>query len=391
MDKQTMQQAVRLFGTPTFVFDETALEQRMKAIKAIVGPNVHLCYSIKANPFLTAQMTALTEALEVCSPGEMEICNRLGVNPALVIFSGVNKTEADVERAVSLGVRRFTAESLRHVDIINGAALRHGLKLQVLLRLTAGSQFGMDEADVRSTIARREQLQGMEIEGIHFFAGTQRKKTSVPQRELQRLSAFVDDLKETLDFTVRKIEYGPGLYYPYFANEDRSDTLAPLREIQADLECLSRKAELTVEMGRFFVSECGTYLTKVVDTKQNLGSSYAIVDGGIHHVNYLGGNMGLRLPMIEVLQAEKTAGEEKDWILCGSLCTTADVLVRAFPACALSVGDCLAFQNIGAYSVTEGPNLFLSRDMPKVVICTQDGFRLIREVIHTYELNCPET
>lgn len=97
--------------------------------------------------------------------------------------------------------------------------------------------------------------------------------------------------------TVR-VEYGPGLYFPYFNHEDHSDTLAPLRELAPDLEALASVCELTIEMGRFFASECGTYLTRVVDTKANCGTSYAIVDGGIHHVNYLGGNMGMRVPII---------------------------------------------------------------------------------------------
>ena len=148
---------------------------------------------------------------------------------------------------------------------------------------------------------------------------------------------------------------------------------------------LAERCELTIEMGRFFASECGAYLTRVIDTKVNCGTAYAILDGGIHHVNYLGGNMGMRVPIIR--QSSVREGEMQPWALCGSLCTTADVLVRKAELHPLDQGDILAFMNIGAYSVTEGPALFLSRDMPSIILHGKGGDRLARGAVHSWELN----
>ena len=114
------------FGTPCFVFDEVQLARRMKAVRAIVPEDIRLCYSIKANPFLIPAMRRLVGTLEVCSPGELEICRQQGVSPDMVLFSGVNKTMADVERAMDLGVTRFTCESPLHVRLIDEAARARG-------------------------------------------------------------------------------------------------------------------------------------------------------------------------------------------------------------------------------------------------------------------------
>ena len=388
MDKMQLSGIAARFGTPTFVFDECALTRRMKEIKAIVGESVHLCYSIKANPFLIPAMRQLTKLLEVCSPGELIICEDLGVDPGTILFSGVNKTAADIAHAMDAGVTRFTAESPLHIDLLNRAALERGRVCPVLLRLTAGSQFGMDEQDLTDAIANRAQYPGLRFEGIHFFSGTQRKKLKEQRDELAMLAALMDRLLDEHGFTAERLEYGPGLYFPYFAHEDNSDTLSPLRELAPDLRAMAQRVELTVEMGRFFASECGTYLTTVVDTKLNCGHAYAILDGGIHHVNYLGGNMGMRLPHIAHLPGPNHAEETPlDWTLCGSLCTTADVLVRKAPLCGLARQDVLAFENIGAYSVTEGPALFLSRDMPRIVLHGPEGDRLVRDTIHAAKLN----
>ena len=392
MDKQALSAIAARFGTPCFVFDEEALAQRMREIRQIVGNSVQLCYSIKANPFLLPAMRELTQLLEVCSPGELTICEDLHVTPDAILFSGVNKTAADIAHAMDAGVTRFTAESPLHIELLNDAAVARGRVYPVLLRLTAGSQFGMDESDLTDAIAHRDRYPGLHFEGIHYFAGTQRKKLSEQRAELTMLGELFDRLKTDYGFTAEKLEYGPGLYFPYFTHEDASDTLAPLRELAPDLAAMAQRVELTVEMGRFFVSACGTYLTTVVDTKVNRGYAYAIADGGIHHVNYLGGNMGMRLPHIQHIPGPLHRDEApRDYVLCGSLCTTADVLVRKLPQCVLARGDVLAFENIGAYAVTEGPALFLSRDLPRIVLHNAAGDRLVRDTIHASSINQSNT
>lgn len=389
MNKQQLREIAAAFGTPSFVFDEQALTHRMQAIQEIVGSSVRLCYAVKANPFLIPAMCGVTKLLEVCSPGELEICESLHVDPKVILFSGVNKTAADVAHAMDAGVELFTAESPLHIRLLNEAALARGKVYPVLLRLTAGSQFGMDESDLLAAIDHRDAYKGLRFEGIHYFSGTQRAKLDKDQRkELAMLGEFMDRLEREHGFVCKKLEYGPGLYFPYFAHEDHSDTLAPIRDLAPDLQALAARCELTIELGRFFASECGAYLTTVIDTKVNCGHRYAIVDGGIHHVNYLGGTMGMRNPIITHIEgpAHEESGEA-DWSLCGSLCTTADVLVRKIALNGLSQGDVLAFHNIGAYSVTEGPALFLSRNMPRILLYGENGARLVRDTIHSSSIN----
>ena len=77
MTDTILQQLATSWDTPCFVFDIDALRDRMREIKSIVGTQVELCYSIKANPFLIEAMQELVSHLEVCSPGELSICENL--------------------------------------------------------------------------------------------------------------------------------------------------------------------------------------------------------------------------------------------------------------------------------------------------------------------------
>jgi len=391
------------YGTPAFLFDTVALKERMSAIKQVVGDKVHLCYSIKANPFLIDTMLECVEKLEVCSPGELSICKMEKVPGDKIIYSGVHKNKVDIKEAVEYDAGVYTAESVLQFELLNESAIEHGKVIPVLPRLTAGSQFGMSKEDLYYLIENRENYKGIRIVGIHYFVGTQRKKLTEQKNELAMLKGVIAEVKEKFDFTIEKLEYGPGLPVPYFSTEDFSDTLAPVKEIAADLQAMAEIVDLTVEMGRFYVSECGYYMTKVMDQKSNNGTNYAIVDGGMNHLTYLGQMMGMKLPVIHhfstgtadeivfrgVVTEELPTEEEINWSLCGSLCTTADVIVRQAPFKNLQRGDVLVFANIGAYSVTEGIHLFLSRTMPRILLYRgEENVQIARDFMETSHLNC---
>lgn len=56
--------------TPSYLFDVDAFKDRCFEIKEIVGENVDLCYSMKANPFLIEFLPDCISRVEVCSPGK---------------------------------------------------------------------------------------------------------------------------------------------------------------------------------------------------------------------------------------------------------------------------------------------------------------------------------
>ena len=73
-------------------------------------------------------------------------------------------------------------------------------------------------------------------------------------------------------------------------------------------------------------------------------------------------------------------------VLCGSLCTTADVLVREIHISDVTPGDLLVFGKCGAYSATEPGVLFLLRDMPYIYLM-EDGLPwLVRNSLQSWRL-----
>ena len=144
--------------------------------------------------------------------------------------------------------------------------------------------------------------------------------------------------------------------------------------------------KVNIELGRFIASECGSFVTNVIDVKKNYDINYCILDGGIHQLNYYGQLMGMKIPVIKAV----TCNSEPmiKYNLCGSLCTVSDVLVKEKELPKLEVGDYLIFENCGAYSVTESMALFLSRELPEIYTYSdEEGIKRLRKTFETYILN----
>lgn len=399
--------------TPYYVFDTDEFAKRAAMIRAALdckgGRRIPLCFSIKANPFLLHRLPAGLDHVEVCSPGELEICIALGVKPECIIYSGVMKEKCDIERAVSYGAGILTCESIRHATLISEVMLEcmsegaqeAGLvekKAQVILRLTSGNQFGMSLEDIEYIISHPDEFKGITVIGIHYYSGTQKSLRKI-NKDLEKIKSALTGLKEKYGFEPQLVEYGPGLCVEYFEDDWQEKEKQSLDEAAEVLREFAVEYPLGIEMGRFLAASCGKYYTQVKDLKSTGDANYAILDGGINHLNYFGQRMAMQVPPIKVYGGEVSENEEKpgveltqmpdaDYTLCGSLCTVADVLVREVKLKKLEIGDILEFAHCGAYSVTEAPALFLSRQLPAIYAYSKGcGYECLREHIPAAEIN----
>lgn len=399
--------------TPYYVFDTDEFAKRAAMIRAALdckgGRRIPLCFSIKANPFLLHRLPEGLDHVEVCSPGELEICIALGVKPESIIYSGVMKEKCDIERAVSYGAGILTCESIRHATLIS-EVMFEGMpegaheaeftekKAQVILRLTSGNQFGMSLEDIEYIISHPDEFKGITVIGIHYYSGTQKSLRKI-NKDLEKIKSALTGLKEKYGFEPQLVEYGPGLCVEYFEDDWQEKEKQSLDEAAEVLREFAEEYPLGIEMGRFLAASCGKYYTQVKDLKSTGDANYAILDGGIHHLNYFGQRMAMQVPPIKVYAGEVSENEEKngveltelqdtDYTLCGSLCTVADVLVREVKLKKLELGDVLEFGHCGAYSVTEAPALFLSRQLPAIYAYSKEcGYECLREHIPAAEIN----
>ncbi len=376
-------------GTPFYVFDIDVLKNRINYLKSMMPENVHLCFAMKANPFVVKEIENTIEKYEICSYGEWNIANELGVAHDKMVISGVYKDEDSMENIINLYKHGeiITIESLNQIKLVNKIAKDKRLVIDVILRLTSGNQFGMSEEEIISILENRSKYDSLNIMGIQYFSGTQKKLSRRIIKELEYVDEFVQKLKNELGFVTEELEFGPGFPVMYFEAETDFDENTYLMEIADKIKNLKYQGHITMELGRSISASCGSYYTKVVDKKTNKEGNFAVLDGGMNHIVYYGQMMAMKKPMLDIIP--KRNGNEESWNLVGALCTINDLIVKGLPVSSLELGDVFVFKNTGAYAMTEGISLFLSRDLPKVVFVKDGKIEIVRNNFHTYKLNMP--
>lgn len=395
MENQTLlNEVISTCKTPFYVFDEDVLAQRIASICEILPTGTRIAYAMKANTFVMDAASRATDLIEVCSPGELELCRALGVPDEMLVISGVYKEATLMRSLISSGARfhRYTAESPAQFELLESAAREAGVQVPVLIRLTSGNQFGMDVEELKRLVQVGASSDSVRLCGIQYFSGTQKRSAGKLRREIAMLDKLIAQLQADYGVAIDELEYGPGTPIDY-CEEDDAVLDATDRELFAALsEALSSmkfEGARILEIGRGIAARCGTYVTRVVDTKCNKGHNYAIVDGGKHQLVYYGQTLALRPPVVRFVP-ERTGEQTASWAICGSLCTSGDTLVAQTELADLQVGDLVVFPHAGAYSMTEGMSPFLSRDLPSIYLYGADaGLRLVRDRFETCILNTP--
>ena len=344
-----------------------------------------MVYAVKANTFVIKEIDPLVERFEICSPGEYEICEKLNVSHNKMVISGVNKDKQFIDKLISNfdDILKYTIESYNQFTLLDELSKKYNKKIHVLIRLSCGNQFGVSEEDFIKIINENNNLI---IDGVEYFSGTQKHSLTIIEKELDHLNEFIKKIENEYNQKIEEVEYGPGLPVFYFQGNDFDEDNF-LEELNKIIGKFTEKV-ISLEIGRSMVASCGTYLTKVVDLKDNKNGNFVILDGGINHLVYYGQTMAMKIPFYEVVPKRET--EEITYNLCGSLCTTNDFLVKNIKLNKLMINDVFIFKNTGAYSSTEGIALFLSRDLPKIFLIKEGKEVLIRDSYQTNLLNYPD-
>lgn len=373
------------YGTPLYIFNIDEIKSRINYLKEKL-PNKGICFAIKANSFVIKEIIDDVDRLEVCSNGEYEICKSLKIEEQKIVLSGVYKNEADFEEIFKNNepIGKFTIESLNQYELLKKLASKYEKKINILIRLTSGNQFGINEEEVERIF--QEQNSYINISGIEYFAGTQKHNLRIIAKEMNHLNEFIKSLEKKYNTQIKEVEYGPGFPIYYFKGDEFNEE-EYLNEFNNLLDEYFKDKIVTLEIGRSLVANAGYYLTKVVDSKTNKNGNFIILDGGINQLVYYGQSMAMKVPYFEIIPARDAQTETYN--LCGALCTINDLIVKQLEVPKLEINDIFIFKNVGAYSVTEGISLFLSRDLPKVVLIKNNKEKLVRDVVNTYKINKP--
>jgi diaminopimelate decarboxylase len=394
---------VRRFGSPLYVYDVGVFDRQVTALRAALPPLADVAFAVKANPSLAvvAHLGAHGIGADVASGGELATALRAGIDPARIVMTGPGKRDDELEAAVDAAVRAVTVESPSELARLESIAVRRRRRVPVLLRAstTAGTpteavriigdagagKFGMDRADLIEAARRAVASPDLDLLGVHAFGASNVRDADALVAHARSTAALAREIALKARTTVRLVDIGGGLGIPYRTEDQALDVgalgrgLARLTDGWRDDPVLT-DARLLLEPGRFLLGPAGAYVTRVVDRKIVDGSTVVVLDGGIHHLlrPALVGEAH-RVVAVGGAVADTSDGRLVEPVtIVGPLCTGLDVLARGVRLPRLEVGDLVAVLDVGAYGFTESMPLFLSHPMPAEVIVQSGRAALVR-------------
>lgn len=296
------------FGTPLYVVDEDDFRSRARAFRAAFA-EFDVYYAAKA--FLTLATVAWAReeglGLDVCTGGELAVALRAGFDPGRIAFHGNNKSEDELDRAVTAGVGRVIVDSDVEIERLAAIAERHGARQQVMLRVTTGVEahtheyiatahedqkfgFSLAEGEAMRAMKAVSERSSLELVGIHSHIGSQIFDSSGFEVAAKRVLALYA-VGSSLGLSLRELGLGGGFGIAYTTQDDPADpeTLAAdLRGIVAR-ECRAfdiAVPRLSIEPGRAIAGPSTFTLYTVGTVKQvalggGLSRRYVAVDGGM--------------------------------------------------------------------------------------------------------------
>lgn len=379
--------AARVGSTPFFAYDRGVLDRRIDELRRALPDRLQLSYAMKANPMpaLVQHIAARVDRIDVASAGEMQHALDTGIRPERVSFAGPGKTPAEIRQAVAAGII-IEIESQTELRRVIAAGDDLGLTPQIAVRVNPdfavkGSgmrmgggpqQFGVDAEDVPALLAG--VAGGVDVLGFHVFAGSQNLQADIIAEAQRRTVELVTRLAEGLAHPLRYINLGGGFGIPYTERDQPlalpvvADNLHAL--VEGPLAERFPEATAVIELGRYLVGECGVYVTRVVDRKVSRGTTFLVVDGGMHHQLAASGNFGQAIrrnyPVIVGNRVDDV--DAQPLTVVGCLCTPLDLLADDVPLPDAQIDDLIVVFQQGAYGLTASPTAFLGHPAPAEVL-----------------------
>jgi len=391
------------FGTPTYVYSESAIHDAFNELKLGLGNLPHLlCFAVKANGNLSILnlLSKLGSGFDIVSGGELDHLGHLGVPGGRIVFSGVGKTREEIRSALSYRARRsdspgilqFNVESPAEMELLLEETTRRrptggaipGVSIRVNPDVAAGGhphistglahhKFGISWRHARSLYLEHRNCPRIRWQGISAHIGSQIVEMAPFREALSRLASYVKELRKE-GIALQYLDFGGGLGVRY-TNENPVPRGEYARMVAKTVTSLG--ISLLLEPGRSIIASSAVLLARVILKKDNATRSFVVLDAAMNDfarpVLYDAPH-----PITTVrsdTKARPTPRQRLDVV--GPVCESGDTFLYDWPLGDVKPGDVVAIWGVGAYGMVQASN-YNGRGRPAEVLVKGNKVRLIR-------------
>ena len=371
----------REMETPFYYYDLDLLRRTLDAIHRSTAndPNYVVHYAVKANanPMVLGVIAEAGLGADCVSGGEILAAREAGIPGNKIVYSGVGKTDREINIALDNDIYCFNVESAPELEVINELAGKKGKKARIAIRVNpevgahthahittglAENKFGIALGDLEKVIAHADELENVEFIGLHFHIGSQLLVMDDFVALCERVNTLMASLKER-GVKLPYINVGGGLGIDY----DNPD-LNPIPDFDLyfntyrDNLNIAPDQTLHFELGRAVVAQCGTLISRVVFVKEGSVKKFAIIDAGMTELI----RPALYDAHHEIQNLTSDSEEVEIYDVVGPICESSDVFGKQVSLPVTSRGDLIALRSAGAYGEAMASQ-YNCRPLPKSI------------------------
>ena len=377
-------------GTPCYVYSRATLERHWHAFDNAFANQAHLvCYAVKANSNIAVLniLARLGSGFDIVSGGELERVLAAGGDPAKVVFSGLGKQAAEMQRALELGILCFNVESVDELHRLNEVAGSMGKVAPISIRVNPDvdarthpyistglkeNKFGIDIKLAEEVYRTAHAMPHIKVTGVDCHIGSQLIDITPFLDALDRVLVLIDALQES-GIILQHLDIGGGLGVRYH-NETPPEPAEYANAIRDKIA--GRNLTIIMEPGRAIAANAGILLTQVEFIKTTADKNFAVVDAAMNDLLrpslY---NAWQEIIPVNIADTRKSGAKAYD--IVGPVCETGDFLGKDRQL-NISAGDLLAVRSAGAYGFSMSSN-YNSRNRPAEVIVDGKQSHLVRK------------
>ena len=353
--------------TPFYIYDFDAIKLNYNELKnAFKGRKSLISYAVKSNSNLSLIQTLAKEGsgADCVSIGEVKRALKAGISNYKIIFSGVGKSDNEIEEAIKLDILMINVES--HAELLRIEQIAKSLekKARISIRVNPNidpkthpyistglheNKFGVDLDTAKRIYIKAKNSDFLDPIGIHSHIGSQLTELQ-PIKEAAQIVANLAKNLIALDIELKFFDVGGGIGIKY----DNEKTIDPKDYAKAILEAM-QGLDLTIicEPGRFIVGNAGIFVTKVLYEKNNGGKRFVIVDGAMNDL--IRPSLYNAYHKIEVL-GKNTNDDNETCNVVGPVCESGDFFAKNIKLPQTEHNDIIAIHSAGAYGFTMSSN-----------------------------------
>jgi diaminopimelate decarboxylase len=368
-------------GTPCYVYSFETLRHHFTVFNESFAEIPHLtCFSMKANSnsAILGIFAALGGGADIVSGGELYRALQAGIPASKIVYSGVGKTDQEIEYALRENILMFNIESSQELEAINAQAkialrVNPDVDPKTHPYISTGmkkNKFGIDIEQALQEYERAKNLKNIEILGLDCHIGSQLTEIAPFVEALKRLKLLLGRLEE-IGVSIHYLDLGGGLGIPYNEEEPphpREYAQAIAQELQGF------KCSLILEPGRVIVGNAGALLTQVLYVKTTPSKEFFIVDAGMNDLV----RPSLYGAFHNIAPLEVSKREERIVDVVGPICESSDFLARERKLQEMRPKEFLAVMSAGAYGFSMSSN-YNSRLRAAEVLVKDKEFFITRQ------------